>query len=334
MKRRKFHKGTFVAKRKNLPRIFTRRNIKDTVFCKIFSRPQVLLELYNALNHTHYTNVSELEIYTMDNVIYMGYKNDVSFIIGSMLNLYEHQSTVNPNMPVRGLIYFAKQYESYIETHKLNIYGTKRISLPTPQYIVFYNGTENLENNAEYMEYRLTDSFIHTNIDGKKNERAADDIDGKSESSLECVAKVYNINFGFNTELMQECRTLYEYSYFMNRIMYNRNAGISIQKSIDMAVRECIDRGILKDFLLKNRAEMVGMLLEEFDVNKFLEMDRRDQREMGYDSGYDSGYGNGLQQGLEDAFSCIDGLRRGNTEKQLLEQGYSQETIKRAKEFV
>ncbi|MBP3458785.1 MAG: hypothetical protein J6K58_06220 [Lachnospiraceae bacterium] len=326
MKKSTFHKKIFSVKRRKLPRIFTRRNIKDAVFCRIFSSPEVLLELYNALNHTHYTNISDLEIYTMDDVIYMGYKNDVSFIIGSMLNLYEHQSSVNPNMPVRGLIYFAKRYESYIETHKLNIYGTKRILLPMPQYVVFYNGTENLENNAEYMEYRLTDSFINTNIFENKDEHTAKDRTVKHESSLECVTKVYNINFGSNAELMQECRTLYEYSYFMNQIMKNCSKEISLEKCIDMAVQHCINQGILRDFLLKNRAEMVGMLLEEFDVNKFLEMDRRDQREIGYESG--------VLQGADDAFSCIERLRKGETEEQLLQQGYSQATIKRAKEFV
>lgn len=316
-------------KKRKLPRIFTRRNIKDAVFCRIFSSPEVLLELYNALNHTHYTNAAELEIYTMDDVIYMGYKNDVSFIIGSMLNLYEHQSTVNPNMPVRGLIYFAKQFEAYIKAHKLNIYGTKRILLPTPQYIVFYNGAENLENNREYVEYRLTDSFIHTDFSENKEDHAAKERNIKSESSLECIAKVYNINFGYNTELMKECHTLYEYSYFMNQIMCNCNKEISLEKSIDLAVRHCIDQGVLRDFLLKNRAEMVGMLLEEFDVNKFLEMDRRDQREIGYDNGLKEG----LQQGIDNAFSCIDLLRKGETEDQLLHKGYSKATIKRAKEL-
>lgn len=317
-----------LVKRRKFPRIFTRRNIRDAVFCRIFSKPEVLLELYNALNHTHYSDIGDLEIFTMDDAIYMGYKNDVSFIIGSMLNLYEQQSTVNPNMPVRGLIYFAKQYEAYIELHKLNIYGTKRISLPMPQYVVFYNGKENLENNAEYMEYRLTDSFAPTDFGSDKGTRAGADV--KSEASLECIAKVYNINFGFNKELMQECRTLYEYSYFMNQIVFNCNSGGSLEKSIDMAVQHCIENGVLKDFLLKNRAEMVGMLLEEFDVNKFLEMDRRDQREIGYDDGLQEG----IQQGVDDAFSCIDRLRKGDGEEELLKLGYSQVTIERAKEYV
>lgn len=88
-----------------------------TFIRKIFSERSVLLELYNALNNTGYSDEKELTVYTIDDVIYLGYKNDVSFIVRGTLNLYEHQSILNPNMPLRGLIYFGKQYESYIKQH-------------------------------------------------------------------------------------------------------------------------------------------------------------------------------------------------------------------------
>ena len=88
-----------------------------------------MLALYNAVNHTSYTNAEELEITTLDDVIYLSMKNDLSFIISATLNLYEHQSTFNANMPIRGLLYFARLYEAYIKKNKLDIYGHKMIDL-------------------------------------------------------------------------------------------------------------------------------------------------------------------------------------------------------------
>ena len=98
-------------------RVFVQKKYRDALFRKIFSERSVLLELYNALNNTGYSDEKELTVYTIDDVIYLGYKNDVSFIVRGTLNLYEHQSIFNPNMPLRGLIYFGKQYESYIKQH-------------------------------------------------------------------------------------------------------------------------------------------------------------------------------------------------------------------------
>ena len=115
-----------------------RRKYKDRLFQKVFEDKKDLLELYNAVNETNYTNPDELEITTLEDVIYLSMKNDLSFIIGSTLNLYEHQSTYNPNIPIRSLIYFARLYEAYINKNGYNVYGHKLIKLPTPQFIVFY----------------------------------------------------------------------------------------------------------------------------------------------------------------------------------------------------
>jgi len=136
-------------------RVFVQKKYRDALFRKIFSERSVLLELYNALNNTGYSDEKELTVYTIDDVIYLCYKNDVSFIVRGTLNLYEHQSTLNPNMPLRGLIYFGKQYESYIKQHNLNIYGKKQLKIPSPQFVIFYNGIAPLENDADYTELHL-----------------------------------------------------------------------------------------------------------------------------------------------------------------------------------
>ena len=111
-------------------RVLVKRKYKDILFRFVFREPKELLELYNAMNHTDYTNPEDLIITTMEDVVYMGMKNDLSFLVANELNLYEHQSTLNHNMPLRGLLYLAKMYESYIETHKLNRYQKKQIRLP------------------------------------------------------------------------------------------------------------------------------------------------------------------------------------------------------------
>ena len=119
-------------------RVFVKRKYKDILFRFVFRDKAEILQLYNAINHTNYTNPDELTITTMEDVIYIGMKNDLSFLIANDLNLYEHQSTLNHNMPLRGLLYLAKMYESYIETHHLNRYQNKLIKLPFPRFIVFY----------------------------------------------------------------------------------------------------------------------------------------------------------------------------------------------------
>ncbi|MDY3795845.1 MAG: hypothetical protein SOZ81_03925, partial [Agathobacter sp.] len=113
----------------------------------MFRDKEYLLELYNAINRTNYSNSDDLEITTLEDVIFMSMKNDKSFIISSTMNLYEHQSTANPNMPIRGLLYFAQLYDEYIKLHDLDVYGRKLVKLPTPQYIVFYNGKEEIPDD-------------------------------------------------------------------------------------------------------------------------------------------------------------------------------------------
>ena len=249
--------------RAKVKRLFVRKKYKDELFRRIFNNRKSLLELYNAINETDYLDEELLTIYAMEDVIYLGYKNDVSFIISGMLNLYEHQSTMNPNMPLRGLIYFSKQYEAYIAQNKLNVYGEKRVEVPFPQYIIFYNGKKELENGEDKMIIRLSDSFV-------KPERIT------VLASLECIATVYNINYGHNQNVMKRCRTLEEYSILISRILDNLALHISLEKAVDAAVVSCINDGILAEFLLKHRAEVVGMLFEEFDMKEYIKMERRD----------------------------------------------------------
>lgn len=278
-------------------RLFVRKKYKDELFRRIFNNKKALLELYNAINETEYADEEQLIVYTMEDIIYLGYKNDVSFIISGMLNIYEHQSTINPNMPLRGLIYFSKQYESYIAQNKLNVYGEKRVKIPFPQYIIFYNGTKSLENGEDKMTLRLSDSFI-------KPDR------NTSLASLECTATIYNINYGHNQKVMKRCRTLEEYSILVSRIMENLALHIPLEKAVDAAVVSCINDGILAEFLLKHRAEVVGMLFEEFDMKEYVKMERRDSFFEGKEVGKIEGKAEFLVEMLEEKGNISDELRK------------------------
>ena len=241
-------------------RVLVKRKYKDILFRFIFKDKKELLQLYNAINGTSYKNPDDLLITTMEDVNYIGMKNDLSFLIANEINLYEHQSTVNKNMPLRGLLYLAKMYESYVETNGLNKYQKKLIPLPFPRFIVFYNGEEEI---GEELYLRLSDAF-------EKREE---------EPAVECVAKFININYGHNQELMQKCERLGEYSYFVASVRNYLKEGCNQKEAVTCAVNECIEKGILKDVLEKHRAEVVDMFLTTFDKKMYEEALREEGRE-------------------------------------------------------
>lgn len=227
-----------------------KREYKDCLFRKVFEKKEDLLQLYNALNGTVYEDVGELIVNTLEDVVYLGIKNDKSFLINGTMNLYEHQSTYNPNIPVRGLIYFADLYEQYIEMNGLRLYGTKLIELPFPQYIVFYNGTK---EEPERTQLKLSDAFPKSEY----------------QPALECVATMININYGHNKELFEKCERLKEYAFFVERVRYYLSANKDLNWAVSLAVDECIEKNILRDILSKNRAEVMSMILTSFSQEEY-----------------------------------------------------------------
>ena len=239
------------------------REIKDRLFRFLFENDrESLLQLYNALNGTDYKDASRLQVMTMENAVYVTMKNDIAFVIAGTLNMYEHQSTINPNMPVRFLIYLAKEYEKLVKEAESSIYGTKQLFLPTPQCVAFYNGEKEMPEEQVLL---LSDAF------GNKNQSA----------DLELKVRMLNINYGHNEELMKKCRTLEDYAKFINITRQYIADGFERNKAMNMAIDYCIDHNILSEFLRKNRAEVLGMLLEEFDVEKYERTLRSEGREEG-----------------------------------------------------
>ena len=253
-------------------RIRIRRKYKDRLFQKVFEDKKDLLELYNAVNGTSYNDPEELEITTLDDVIYLSMKNDLSFMISSTLNLYEHQSTFNPNIPIRGLMYFARLYESYIKKQGYDIYGHRQVMLPTPQFIVFYNGRE---KQPDEVILKLSDAFETKRL---------------SEPILECKARMLNINYGHNEKILKSCKRLHDYSYFMKEVNLGLDRGMALDEAIVSAMDDCIEKNVLADILIKCKSEVFYMLLTEYDEKKHLKAVREEGREEGYASGRADGY--------------------------------------------
>ena len=253
---------------RNQERVFVRNKHKDLLFQRVFADKRDMLDLYNALNGTNYTDIDALSIVTLEDAIYMSIKNDLSFIVASTLNLYEHQSTVNPNMPLRGLVYLAKEYRTYYDNSDQSIYSRKLIKLPRPQYIIFYNGTE---EQPEEKYLRLSDAF--------------EPAGNGEEPMLECIAKQININYGYNQKLLDTCKRLHDYSYFINEIRANITEGLILSEAISQAMDTCIRKEILVDILSKQRSEVYDMLLTEFDEERYERTLRQDALEDGIEKG-------------------------------------------------
>ena len=242
------------------------RIYKDRLYKMIFNDKSELLKLYNAINGTHYDDPAMLTITTLDNAIYMTMENDLSFIIDMRLALYEQQSTVNPNLPLRFLMYITDIYSAY--TKDMNIYGSKKGQIPLPSFVIFYNGVKSQPDRTEF----LLSELFHPTTD---------------QPALELKAVMLNINKGHNQELMNACHTLRDYSEYVARIR-TYSAEMPLTDAVEKAITECIHENILRDFLLKNRAEAKAMSIYEYDEEKTLRMF--------WEEGYEDGERNGKIQ--------------------------------------
>ena len=236
---------------------------KDTVFRMLFRERTRLLGLYNAVSGRNYEDPEELDIVMLESAVYLGMKNDLAFLIDMKLYLFEHQSTVNKNMPLRFLQYVSLEYEKLIVSKDLH--NRTLVKIPTPHFVVFFNGTEKC---AERQELRLSTAY---------------EVEEK-DPELELRVRVLNINEGFNEELKEACQTLKEYMQYVDMVrLYTKD--MSIDEAVDRAVNECIERGILREFLLQNKAEVKRMSIFEYNEEHV----RRALREEAYGEGETAG---------------------------------------------
>ncbi len=228
------------------------RKFKDGLFRFLFGKnPPYALDLYNGLNNTDYKNAEELEIIDLENAFFIKMRNDVAFAFDKTMNLVEQQSTYNPNMPLRGFYYFADLYRKMYDPKDL--YTTSLIKIPTPKYIVFYNGTRKLKTEDVHYLY-LSDAF-----------------QTKEDNNLfEWTATMININKNHSQELLTKCKILSEYSQFVTKVHEYLNCNVPREDAILNTIKYCMDNNILADFLKSYKWEVAYL---EWDDSKQADYD-------------------------------------------------------------
>ena len=251
------------------------REYKDRLFNFLFGSEENrewTLSLYNAVNRSDYKDASLIRITTIREVMYLSMHNDVSFLISDEMNLYEQQSTFNPNMPLRQLQYAGNLYEKYVTEHKMNKYGAKLLRLPVPKLVVFYNGTLDREDETIL---RLSDSFPPG-----------------ADADIEVKVRMININHGRSEDILETCEPLREYAWLVEEIRANRRE-TDIEEAVDMAIANIPQSFVIKPFLEAHRAEVKGMLLTEYNEVEQMELFREEGREEGRAEGREEGRAEG-----------------------------------------
>ena len=265
------------------------RNYRDTVFRMLFGEDKNnAMSLYEAISGKKIQNPEDFEFTTLKDVIYMKMKNDVSFLVDSRLVLFEHQSTFNPNMPLRGLLYCAELYKT--RYHDARLYSSARIDLPAPEYVVFYNGSEK-HFPEDRMELKLSDSFADKSLSSK----------------YEWTATMININNGHNNEIIRQCAALEGYSVLIRKIVEYRQE-YPVEQAVRLAMDYCIEHDYLKEFLSAHMKEVFNMSLTEFDEKEFIEMIRHEERVEGRAEGRVEGRVEGRAEGR------VEGRAEGRVE--------------------
>ena len=281
------------------------RQYKSSLFQHLFTRKKEdALSLYNAVNGSNYDNPEDLEFITLENVLFMKMKNDVSFIFDRTLNLYEHQSTYNPNMPLRGLFYFADIYRKILVRPEA-LYSTRKLFIPNPKYVVFYNGSDN-KMEEEQRILRLSDSF-------EKKEESGD---------FEWTATMININVGKNKEIKERCKLLNDYSVFVAKVREN-SCSMNTKDAIIKATEDCLKQDVLTDFLTENRKEVAEMFWDEMDEEVIKEIMREDYMEEGREEGRKIGIEEGREEGRAE--------ERANTERERKRADEAEEKLEKLK---
>lgn len=239
------------------------RRYKDSVFVDFFSEDRTaktnFLALYNALHGTDYQSTAILKNIRLKQVLYMSFANDVSYLVDNkIIVLAEHQSTINPNMPIRCLEYIARLYEQFYKSKEK--YSRKQLAIPTPEFYIFYNGKEPYRGDSLL---KLSDSFTQTH----------------DEYALELSVKVVNINYDKTNEILKLCKPLKQYSLFVDAV--RRNIAVDKEHGFEKAIKECIQNDILREYLQRKSKEVLNMLIGEYDYDTDIAVQREESFDMG-----------------------------------------------------
>ena len=235
------------------------REFKSDVFGMLMEEPKYALEVYNALNHSDYRDPELIEVCNLERRISLSVRNDAAFILDMNLSVYEHESTVCPNMPLRELIYVTNILEQWVK--KQNLYGRKLVKIPTPRFAVFYNGVE--EQRSQY-QLKLSDAYANP----------------MEAPELELTCTVYNINVGKNQALLSKCPVLRQYMIFVDyvREYLGKYPEKDLRKAINKAIDRCIREGVLREFLIRRRGEVTKVTQLDYTFDRRIELEREDAR--------------------------------------------------------
>ena len=276
------------------------RRYKDSVFADLFGEDKNakknFLALYNTLYAANYHSTSILKNIRLKQTMYMSFANDVSYLVDNkIIVLAEHQSTVNPNMPLRCLEYVTRLYE-HIQNPR-DRYSRTLKKIPIPAFYVFYNGVEKLP--AKQM-LKLSDSFIM-----------------QSETvNLELVVKLININYDKDSEILKSCEPLGQYSLFVDAV--RRHIAVDKDHGFENAIKECIKNDILREYLQRKSREVINMLIAEYDYATDIAVQREEAGRIAFVNGIEQGKSLGLAEGK------AEGSRQKalETAKTMLTMGY------------
>ena len=222
------------------------REFKSSVFTHLFREFGKEYELYNAIAPGRFPPDTPIKDVTLTNALFMDRVNDLSFVLGDKLVVFfEHQSTINKNMPLRDLIYCGRVYEKIISNETM--YNTDIITIPTPEFYVLYNGISEFPERAVY---RLSEMYA---------------LPPESEPALELIVHVYNINEGYNKEIIKKSEALHGYVTLVTKVKENKIKNMSLFDAVSKAVNDCIKEGILTDYLTRSGSEVSNMLIQEWD---------------------------------------------------------------------
>lgn len=237
-------------KRKKHALLTAKRSYKDSLFRMLFQEPRQLLDLFNAVNGTDYQNPQDLEIVTLENAIYL-------------------------NMPLRILLYAAREYQKLIKDDSL--YASALLKLPTPHFVVFYNGELDI---PERTVLRLSDAY----------EKPVEKPD------LELSVTMLNINSRYNEQLKETCTLLGEYMQYVEKVRHYTKT-MHLDQAVSKAVDDCIQEGILAEFLTSWKSEVIAMSIFEYDVKREKKKLLQTERKYARLEGLEEGMQKGMQKG-------------------------------------
>lgn len=254
----------------------TNCEVKDSAFTAYFGEPENASKLYAALGEEE-VSPEDITYVTLEGVLFIARKNDLAFTVKNrVLVISEHQSTLNENMPLRDLLYLGRTLEKLLDEKA--IYRRKLFKIPTPEFYVFYNGDETCPTEKIL---RLSDAFLE-----------------KTEHPMvELKVKVININLPSGHKLLRECRPIYEYSWFIQRIKEYLDAGWRRDAAIEQAAKDCLEEGILTEFIKNHSSEVINMLNTQWNYDDAVAVEREEALEEGREAGLAVGKALGIEEG-------------------------------------